>query len=82
MIKSQWTKLLEQQIELLKKDTVEQAQEEMVDAFYTDESARLELFSNNERVGYKEELSELFDRFQGNYKYEKQIHFSTMAMSL
>ncbi|MCP3674193.1 MAG: hypothetical protein GY829_06945 [Gammaproteobacteria bacterium] len=80
MNKAEWTKLLESQIELLRKKAVEIGQDRMIDLFYSEEKERLDLFNNSEDVGHKHELEELFNIFQGYYLYENNVSFSKMAM--
>lgn len=80
MKKQEWKEVLETQIEKLKESAVEQGQEAMINAFYEQELERVNLFNEDETVGHKEQMIELFDSFQGHYKYENNAYFSPMAM--
>lgn len=80
MKKPEWKELVESRIEALKNDVAEIGQEEMLQAFLEGELERLDLFSNSETVGYKEELEDLFNRFQGHYQYENSTHFTVMSI--
>ncbi len=80
MNKAEWTKLLESQIELLRKKAVEIGQDRMIDLFYREEKERLDLFNSSEDVGNKHEMAEVFNIFQGCYLYENNASFSKMAM--
>ena len=80
MKKQEWQEILESEMILLRGKAVELGQDEMLNEFYSQEIERLESFAPSDDVGYKEEMSELFNSFQGYYKYEKQAHFSSLAM--
>lgn len=80
MKKSEYKELVETSIDALKAKTVEQGQDEMLDAFLESELERISLFNNDETVGYKEELEENFNSFQGYYKYENNAYFSVMSL--
>jgi len=80
MIKSEWVKLLENEVALLKTKSFEAAQDKMIEFFYDQETERMNCFNTGEDVGYKEEMQNLFSRYQGNYAYEHNVHFTTMAL--
>ena len=80
MKKQDWVKLLELEVSILKSKSSEDAQDKMIDAFYEQETQRLQLFGSKEDVGHKEEMRGLFDHFQGNFAYENNSHFSKMAL--
>ncbi|MBL4590770.1 MAG: hypothetical protein JKY96_02300 [Phycisphaerales bacterium] len=80
MNKMEWVESLYVEIERLKSDSWERQQEDMIDAFCDQEMQRMLCFDDNELVGYKEELPELFNRYQSHYAYEKQIHFTHMGI--
>jgi hypothetical protein len=80
MKKTEYKAMVETSIEALKAKTVEKGQDAMLDAFLESELERISLFNDDETVGYKEELEEIFNSFQGFYKYEHNAHFSTMAL--
>ena len=79
MNKLEWEQLLAGTVEELKAKTWEDAQDKMLDAFLEDELNRLELFDDSDNVGFKENMKELFNSFQGHYSYENNSNFTKLA---
>jgi len=76
MNKEQYIKELEKLIDNAKKDSYEDDHDKMIADFYNSEIEIMELFNNHETVGYKEELIEAAQHYQGHWKYENN---SSMA---
>jgi hypothetical protein len=81
MIKSEWLDMLDTQIEKLRNDAVELGQNAMLDNFYEQENERLDFFNRTEDVGHPEEMKQLFNDFQGYYKYVFNTHFTSLSMN-
>lgn len=52
----------------------QQNQDDMIEDFRIQEEDRMELFNDNEDVGFQEELLEIAQRFQGNWSYKNNRH--------
>jgi hypothetical protein len=81
MIKSEWLDMLDTQIEKLRNDAVELGQNAMLDNFYEQENQRVDLFNRTEDIGHPGEMKQLFNDFQGYYKYVFNTHFTSLSMN-
>ena len=74
MKKQQYLEALQSLITKARKESYQANQDAMIDAFEQQESERVDLFNNDEEVGYLEELQDSAQRFQGNWSYENNCH--------
>jgi hypothetical protein len=70
MNKLEWLHELNNLVTSAREKSWESAQDKMIDDFESSEKERLELFNENENVGYIEELIQLAQSYQGSWRYE------------
>lgn len=76
MNKQEWKKELNKMVAEAESRSSETAQSKMLKSFKKDELKRLELFNETENVGYKENLIELAEHYQGSWSYEHNANLT------
>ena len=81
MNKSEYIKRLIIAMNDLRDQAVEIGQDRMLDQYYYQELDRLELFDAKETF-FKEVVIGEFNHFQGYYRYENNVQFTSLEMRL